>query len=302
MFRQCLKTITTGCLLYAAIGLGLAVISCGKPVEPSVTSELEPTPEENGLVELVYSVNEQDAIDTKVTVTELGNIGTVYHTITNGTPGSSESVEHSGSCTFVSNPVSTGYYVASGPTRRFYVSNVAPTYTAGTHRVTIAASNDTDIVVGFSNTASTSVSLNLGHIYSRIGVLTMTKQAGYDSISDVSWQIRRSNSSGGTTGTYVPAYSSWESCTGLASDTALASGNGVNADLYVIPGSYVVSCTYTLHKGAFTETITATATVDMTVGQVNNISGTAVGGHAAEVTFSVTTAPWGTSHNVSEES
>jgi hypothetical protein len=130
----------------------------------------------------------------------------------------------------------------------------------------------------------------------------MDKQTGYDSIDGVSWQIRRSNSSGGTTGTYVPASGSWESCTGLSSDTAIASGNGVNVDLYVIPASYIISCTYTLHKGAFEETITATATVNMTVGQVNNISGEAVGGHAAGVTFNVTTAPWGTSHNVSEES
>lgn len=298
MFRQCLNTITTGFLLYASIGLGLAVISCGKPVEPSVASEPEPIPEEKELVELVFSVNEQDAIDTKVTVTELGNIGTVYHTITTGTPGSNESLEHSGSCTFVSNPVSTGYYVASGPTRRFYVSNVAPTYTAGTHQVTVPATNDTDIVVGYSSTANTSVSLTMSHIFARIGELSMAVQPGYDSISDVTWQIRRANSSGGTSGTYVPASGSWQGCSGLASDTAIVT----NSDLYVIPGSYVISCSYTLHKGAIAETITATATVDMVAGQINNIYGTAVGGHAAGVTFTVTTAPWGTTHNVTEAS
>ena len=282
--------------MYAAIGLGLVVISCGKPMEPSVTTEPEPTPEENGLVELVFSVNEQDAIDTKVTVTELGNIGTVYHTITNGTPGSNESVEHSGSCTFVSNPVSTGYYVASGPTRRFYVSNVAPTYTAGTHQVTVSATNDTDIVVGYSNTANTSVSLTMNHIFARIGELSMAVQPGYDSISDVTWQIRRANSSGGTSGTYVPASGSWQGCSGLASDTAIVT----NSDLYVIPGSYVISCTYTLHLGTISETITATANVNMVASQVNNIYGTAVGGHAKDVTFIVTTTPWGTTHNVTE--
>lgn len=282
--------------MFYIIGLGLVVLSCEKQ-EGSGPISPEPMPEVEAAKEVVFTLEEGDQQqDTKVTpVTSLSG-QTVYYSVTTGTPGSSESVAHSGSSTFVSNPVSTGYYVASGPSRRFYVSNVTPSYSS--YRVSITATNDTDIVVGYSNTASTSVSLTLGHIYARIGELSMTKQAGYDSIDGISWQIRRANSNGGTAGTYYPDSGSWSGCSGLASDTGIVSGS----DLYVIPGSYIISCSYTLHKGAIAESITATATVDMVAGQVNNIYGTAVGGHAVEVTFSVTTAPWGTTHSVTEAS
>ena len=113
----------------------------------------------------------------------------------------------------------------------------------------------------------------------------MNAQEGYE-ISGISWKIQ-SGSSGGTKGTFNMATKMWSSVSALAQQS-VASGT----DLYLVPGNYTLSVTYTLKKEDWTNTFTKTASVKLEAGKINNISGTAVGGTAEEITLSVTLTAW----------
>lgn len=263
--------------LYAAplLILGFAA-SCAKSVEP----------ENQNPKEIVLCVG-GDTIDMQVQ-TKTTAITTVpsslYYSMTTGTIGSETSKIESASGNVGSGKIATGVYQSLTPTSyNYYVSNAAITFAASGS--TISAVNTTDVIAGKVTSKETNPSVKLDHVFARTGTLTLNTQSGY-TLSNVSWKIE--SSTAGTGGTYNIAKNIWTSVTALSSTSLTGS-----SDLYLVPGDYTLSVTYTLTMGDWKQTFTKKATVTLVAGKVNNISGTASGGNASEISITVTLTAWG---------
>lgn len=200
----------------------------------------------------------------------------------------------------------TGYYWPSTNTSyNFYVcynaeSSNAISFTAGTG-ATISANTNKDVLAAKGTaTWKSTLDMNLQHIFARTANLILNTQSGYD-LSDVSWTIK-SNTGGGTAGTYNITKGTWSGQTALA-QTAIGAADAGNtsasksthtSDMYLIPGSYRVDITYTLTKGDYTETFTKGADITLVAGKKNTITATAVGGTATEIIITVSLTAWGT--------
>ena len=266
--------------LYAAplLILGFAA-SCAKSVEP----------ENQNPKEIVLCVG-GDTIDMQVQ-TKTTAITTVpsslYYSMTTGTIGSETSKIESASGNVGSGKIATGVYQSLTPTSyNYYVSNAAITFAASGS--TISAVNTTDVIAGKVTSKETNPSVKLDHVFARTGTLTLNTQSGY-TLSNVSWKIE--SSTAGTGGTYNIAKNIWTSVTALSSTSLTGS-----SDLYLVPGDYTLSVTYTLTMGDWKQTFTKKATVTLVAGKVNNISGTASGGNASEISITVTLTEWGTNN------
>ena len=267
--------------LYAAplLILGFAA-SCAKSVEP----------ENQDPKEIVLCVG-GDTIDMQVQTktTAITSVpSTLYYSMTTGTLGSAEtSKKESASGNVGSGKIATGVYQSLTPTSyNYYVSNAAITFAASGS--TISAVNTTDVIAGKVTSKETNPSVKLDHVFARTGTLTLNTQSGY-TLSNVSWKIE--SSTAGTGGTYNIAKNIWTSVTALSS-TAITE----TSDLYLVPGDYTLSVTYTLTMGDWKQTFTKKATVTLVAGKVNNISGTASGGNASEISISVSLTEWGTNN------
>lgn len=263
--------------LYAAplLILGFAA-SCAKSVEP----------ENQNPKEIVLCVG-GDTIDMQVqtktsAITSVPS--TLNYSMTTGTIGSETSKIESASGNVGSGKIATGVYQSLTPTSyNYYVSNAAITFAASGS--TISAVNTTDVIAGKVTSKETNPSVKLDHVFARTGTLTLNTQSGY-TLSNVSWKIE--SSTAGTGGTYNIAKNIWTSVTALSSTSLTGS-----SDLYLVPGDYTLSVTYTLTMGDWKQTFTKKATVTLVAGKVNNISGTASGGNASEISITVTLTAWG---------
>lgn len=264
--------------LYAASLLitGLAA-GCAKSVEP----------ENQHPQQIVLCVGD-DTIDmdvqTKTTaITAIPS--SLNFSVTTGKLGSSETMKkESASVSPASGKIATGLYqTANATSYNYYVSNCPITFAASGS--TVSASNATDVIAGTATSSSTSPSVTLDHIFARTGTLTLNTQTGY-ALSKVSWSI--DSSTGGTAGTYNIATKAWSSLTALASTSITGS-----SDMYLVPGNYTLTVKYTLTKGDWTKSFTKKASVTLVGGKINNISGTASGGNASEISLTVSLTPWG---------
>lgn len=285
-------------LLGTALMAALAALGACAKAPGSTWGENEAV---EGQKEVAFRV--QDEADTKVTpVSSLSNAYWCTTTGGNAGGGSTEYEEWNaggGSPNYSdvsAGVIYTGKFVNSNNpgVRNYYCSNVS--FNASTR--SLSATNDTDIVVGRTyGSSSASPSVNLLHIFARMGDLTMNPPSGY-TIDNISWTIQGYSGSYGTSGTYNIQTSSWSGCSGLTSATPISSGS----DLYLIPGTYLLNCSYSLHRYGMTQDIAASAIITLQRGAVNNVEATAVGGAIITTTFAVTVGAWGTTHNVSEES
>ena len=175
------------------------------------------------------------------------------------------------------------YQTGNATSYNYYVSNCPITFAASGS--TVSASNATDVIAGTATDNSTSPSVTLDHIFARTGTLTLKTQTGYD-LSNVSWKI--ASVTGGTSGTYNIAKQAWSSLTTLNSTSIPES-----SDMYLVPGSYTLTVSYTLTKGDWTQNFTKSASVTLVGGKINNISGTASGGAASAISLTVSLTPWG---------
>lgn len=253
------------------------------------------TKEEAGKVnepkEIVLSVGD-DNIDMNVQTkaTAISAVpSSLYLARTTGTWKSETTKNGSASMTVSSNKINTGWYQTATPTAyNYYLANAAITFAAGGS--TISAQNTTDVIAGCTQaaTSSTTPSVTLDHVFARTGTLTCNTQTGY-TISGVSWKIvSKSGGTGGTKGTYNIATKGWSSVTAL-SETAITS----SSDMYLTPGAYTISVTYTLTKDAWTDTFTKSGDVTLVAGKINNITCTASGGAASEIVLGVSLTAWG---------
>lgn len=214
----------------------------------------------------------------------------LYWEGTSGTWKSETAKWSSASASVSSGMLNTGkYQTATATAYNYYLANSAITFASGGS--TISASNATDVIAGCTQAATTSTtpSITLDHVFARTGTLTCNTQSGY-TISGVSWKIQsKSGGTGGTAGTYNIATKGWSGVTALV-QTAVTS----SSDMYLTPGVYTITVSYTLTKGDWTGSFTKSGDVTLVAGKVNSITCNASGGAASEIVLGVTLTAWGT--------
>lgn len=225
-----------------------------------------------------------------------------------GTPGTSEVTAWSGP--FVdpnfADPVKKGQYTATAgdvywpatgdPEWKVYASNAS--MAAAATGPTIAANAATDVVCAYLGTTTPRVSnaLTFEHIFARINNVTVAAQAGYAITNIV---ITVTPNTAGTynmfTGAGQTDGTGWSALTAGTATTISRADQlpGVQAnDLWLVPGTYTVTASWTATKGASVQNYAnKTQNVVITGGKQNNLT-TTLGGSASEVVFSVTVTPW----------
>ena len=180
--------------------------------------------------------------------------------------------------------VTDKYWPSTNPSYHFYASNTAISIYNGAPLVTCDGS--ADVVCASMVSPSYNIIDNnfaFKHIMARIGTVTAASTQGY-AVSGVSITMQNMK----TGGTYNVRAEMWSSETLQA---AYAVPVGEN-DLYVVPGSYSTSVTFTLTKGDYTGTFTRQGGVTLTRGKVNNIAISLTGDPAVPVDFTVSLDDW----------
>lgn len=189
------------------------------------------------------------------------------------------------------------YWPSSNPSYHFYASNMA--LTAAATGATVAAANTKDVVCAYLPATEVGYkspnSLSFEHVFARIGDVTVSAATGY-TLSNVS--ITLVPKTGGTynlfTGAGKTDGTGW-SATANGSATAIANATAgtKSNDLYLVPGQYELTATWTATNGNYTQTFSnKKKTVSIVGGKVNKIS-TTLGGQAEEIEFNITVADWG---------
>lgn len=233
-------------------------------------------------------------VETKATEVTTANLTSIYVTATRGTVGSSETATFTSTYfTGTSGGTFSGgkYWPGTDPSYHFYGSNISQTFSANS--CTVNASSATDVVCAYleSPTYLAKNLLTFKHIFARVGTVTISPATGYD-VSGV--VVKITPKTGGTynirTGNGQTDGTGWSSLT-TGTETTLVSSNN---NLYLVPGDYSLSITYTLTKGDWTKEYTKNATVSLSAGSTNNISATTPDGAAQEIVLSVSLTAWGT--------
>lgn len=206
------------------------------------------------------------------------------------------------------------YWPTTDGSWRFTFANAAFT---GTYNATavVAANAGTDIVVGTATpTHKTEFAITLDHIFAQVGTVTMKAPAGY-SVTNCKVSLQPI-----TSGTYTIPTGAWGSLgaagaatyifgtAGAGVDVSNAGVTSADNDLWLVPGNYTLTCTYTIAKGDYSNSFTKTASVTLQKGKNNNIGlanltdpSNPLSGDPniptptdiSEIVFTVTVTPWG---------
>lgn len=263
-----------------------AAVSCQK---------MGDTPGSDGEI-ILYVDDGAIAMESVTKATAVTSIpSTLYWGSTSGTRGNAAETRkyHNGSGSGTSGSVSsskiaTGKYQTATPTAyNHYVSNVNFSIPS-TGNVTMSASNTTDVVCGWvAGSNSTSPSVTLNHIFARTGSLTLSVPSGYTA-SSVSWSIKSKGSITGTAGTYNLSTGAWTSSSATLGSTNISG----SSDLYLLPGVYTVTSSFTLTRGNFSKSYSQSGDITIYAGKVNNITCTTNSAEAIQVVFTTSVTAW----------
>lgn len=262
---------------------------------------------EDGLIrfsaqELIHVSSETKAVETTT-----ANLTSVYVTATNGTPGTGGEKTAFVSTLFTKDAGGSfranEWWPKENPSYHFYGSSAPMSFTGGA--CTVTATNDKDVVCAFLETPAYGKvnTLELAHVFARIGTVSFSAPRGY-TLSDVTtritprvggaYNIRTGN--GHTDGT------GWSSVQ-TGQQTAISAANN---GLYLVPGDYTLSVSYTLSRAGvtgateWTKSYTRNATVSLQGGATNNLVGTVSGGDASEIQLTITLSQWETEDHTPE--
>ena len=266
--------------------LAAGLMSCNKDIPVAENPEIGE--------EIILNVQDEttfDAeLDTKTTAISAVP-SSLYWGASTGSAGSETSKYAATSSSVSSSKIATGkYQTATATAYNYYVAN--QTFTIGTSTTMTVANNNTDVIAGRSASATTSTtpSVTLGHIFARTGSFSISSNQGY-TVSNAAWKIVGKSDINGTAGTYNLTTAAWTAAsTKLTTETTVTS----SSDLYLIPGTYTIKCTYTLAKGDYTNSFTSSQDVTLVAGKVNNITATVSKNPASGITISVSLTAWGT--------
>lgn len=281
--------------LFVAAAL-LSAAACNKGALQGVAPELTSADELGRIPVVLGAIGEgiNAEVTTKATVVDA--LASFNATCTTGSAGSESQVWNNVS--FSGGPNYTGgkfWPNDADPSYHFYASNAAITFAAGGS--TVAATNATDVICAYkaANTWKSKNDLTFDHIFGRIGNVIVNAGTGY-TISGVTINI--TPKTGGTynirTGAGQSDDTGWSSLmTGSATNIANATPSTKSNDLWLVPGTYTLTASWTAAKDAYSESISGkTVDVVITKGKINTIT-TTLGGNANEITLGVTITPWG---------
>ena len=297
-------------IFYVLFLAGLILAACNKQA-PEVT-----VPEQDEIA-FVMGGEFVSVVETRATPVTDANLSTLY---VNATTGSgSESAAFTSVSFTKSGSTWTGgkYWPSSDPGYHFYAANVALTHTSS--GATVSPSNaNTDIIVDYVATSNwkQNTTLNMDHIFAQVGTVSMKAPAGYAvtnmkitlqpviggtyNLKSDSWTTRGSAQGA----TYILGSSS--SGVTVSTESNNATYTGPDNDLWLVPGTYTLTATYTISKGDYSASVTKTCDVTLIQGKNNNIGPTVSGNvdipnipeptDMAEITFTVNVTPWSDQH------
>ena len=218
-----------------------------------------------------------------------------------GTAGSAETKKWAADGLAVSSgKVNTGkFWPSSDLGYKFYGSNIA--MTSASTGPTVSATNSTDVLCAVLTSPSfkQNNTLTFNHIFARLGNVNVSSATSGYTLSNVS--IKLTPKTGGTynlfQGNGKKDGTGWSNATnGTSTTVANASGDNAN-DIYLVPGQYELSATYTVTKGdySYTQSTPKKATVLLEAGSVNAIVAKLPVNAATEISFTVTVTPWSSS-------
>ena len=199
------------------------------------------------------------------------SLSSFYVSAVTGSAGSESSAFNSTQFTQVpgSSPAvykGSKFWPASNQNYKFYASNRPLTFAAS--GTTVSATNTTDVICAYltSSTYKAKNTLSFEHIFARIGNVTVSADAPY-TISNVNISITPK-----TGGTYNLRTGAWSSTTD-GSSTTIASAIGSNSnDLYLVPGTYQLTASWTARQGSYREDFfNKSVNVTLVAGRINNI-------------------------------
>lgn len=166
------------------------------------------------------------------------------------------------------------WWPAENPFYRFYASNQELNYSPS--GAIVAASNETDVVCAYSAEPvyKTRNILTFDHIFARIGEVNVTAATGY-TISDVSITItpKVSGNYNLKAGAGFVDGTGWSDVKEAAAPITIANSLGVNEnDIYLVPGKYSISASWTADYADYHNNEVAELDVDLFAGHVNAIS------------------------------
>ena len=244
-------------------------------------------------------------MDTKATTqVDISNLGTLYVSAMSGTNYAFQNAEFTKR---MDDKWQGGkYWPANNPYYKFSASNMNLDQGSPHPSLSVLDTN-TDVLaayVGSSNFQNENT-LTLRHVLAQLGTVTMKAPAGY-TVTNLKLKFRPIQQ-----GKYYIDTDTWsagyavnddvyifgEQSTGVDLDAGSAE-TSKDHDIWLIPGSYTLTATYTISKGDYSRSKTATATVDLIQGFNNNIG---LNGNDAnipaptdiqEISFTVTVTPW----------
>ena len=247
---------------------------------------------------ILGAAGEALSADVTTKASAVTSLDSFFASATTGAAGSESAVWTSAA--FTKDGATTDYkgdkwWPNSNPSYHFYASNAAITFAAGGS--TVNATSATDVVCAYmaSPTYKSKNTLTFEHVFARLGDVEVSAADGY-TISGVN--ITVTPKTGGTfnmrTGAGKTDGTGWSSLTtGTATAIANATPGTKSNDIYLVPGTYTLTASWTATRGGYTENIAGmTADVVLTGGKVNKIT-TTLGGNAEEVVFGVSINPWG---------
>lgn len=205
------------------------------------------------------------------------------------------------------------YWPSSSVSWNFYASNAAMTFAASGATIAVADSNN-DIVADYIEGATykTSNALTFEHILCQLGTVTMKGPDGF-TVTDLKVSLQPIYS-----GTYNMRTDAWTrgtasaavyvfgtAATGVDLPAATNTATSVDNDLWLVPGQYQLTATYTISKGDWSNSYEKHATVTLLQGVNNNLSLPDLDNNGvpdpnipdpssdvSDIIFTVTVTPW----------
>ena len=186
------------------------------------------------------------------------------------------------------------FWPLTDPGYSAYASNVP--LIPGATGYTVAVSAETDVVCALLQgmTYKAKGTLVFSHVFGRLGTFMVAADEGYE-ITGVSVKITPKVSgtynlfagNGKTDGT------GWSAAVeGAALELAPSAPGSKTNDVYLVPGTYILTAGWTARKGDYQASFEGrTTTVDIPAGKVCALKAT-FGGNAAPITISVSLTPW----------
>lgn len=257
-------------LKYSLIAL-FAVVGCNK-VDNGVVADYGD--------EIVFSTKAPETRGTGVTETVSTNL-TAFNVVATSGTASSETLEWSdGAFTGTAGGDFTGgkYWPAQSVSWNFAAANAPLTFASSGTTITVANS-DADIVAAYKASATYKAKnlLTFNHILCQVGTVDMKAHPGY-TVSDLTVTLTPIYA-----GTYNVTTDTWTRGTAAAAvyvvgnasaGVSIADGatyHSADNDLWLVPGSYELTTTYTISKGDWSQPYTKNATVNLVQGQNNNL-------------------------------